>query len=110
MAAIGQANRPLVVAPKDTSLKNALLPVGFSGEEAVSQLFHFRLDLLAENDTAIPFEKLLGQPVTVGLTLADGKTRRFFHGLCNRFSQGARDATFTAYRMDVVPQLWLLTR
>jgi type VI secretion system secreted protein VgrG len=83
--------------------------VGFTGHEAVSQLFNFQLDLLAENATEVPFDQLLGQPVAVGLRLADGQLRPF-HGICSRVSQGARDDNFTAYRMEVVPALWLLTR
>jgi type VI secretion system secreted protein VgrG len=65
--------------------------------------------LIAENKTDIPFDKLLGQKITIGLTLPTGK-KRFFSGICNRFSQGRRDNTFTHYRMEVVPQFWLLSR
>jgi type VI secretion system secreted protein VgrG len=107
MATYVQAERPLTVT---TPLaKDALLLVGFTGQEAISQLFSFQLDLLAENKTPIAFDKLLGQKVTVNLTLPSGK-KRAFSGICNRVSEGARDHTFTAYRMEVVPKLWFLTR
>jgi type VI secretion system secreted protein VgrG len=86
-----------------------LLLVGFSGQESVSQLFTFALDLVAVNGTEVPFDKLLGQPITVRLDLADGK-RRFFSGICNRISQGHTDDTFTAYNMEVVPNFWLWTK
>jgi type VI secretion system secreted protein VgrG len=104
-----QAERPLTVTtplgPDD------LLLVGFTGVEGVSQLFTFHLDLLADNDTEIPFDKLLGQKVTVNLLLpGPEKKRRQFSGICKSVSQGARDKTFTGYRMEVVPQFWLLTR
>src|SRR5205823_5424627 len=88
---------------------DALLLVGFSGREAVSQLFSFQLDLVAENGTEVSFDKLLGQKIGVRLEVS-GSNSRYFHGICSSFSQGGRDATFTAYRMEVVPQLWLLTR
>src|SRR5262245_59983415 len=102
-----QAHRPLQIT---TPLgRDALFLVGFEGREGISQLFHFQLELIAENRRDIPFDKLLGQPVTIHLALGGGK-RRAFHGLVSRFSQGARDHTFTAYRAEVVPQFWLLTR
>src|SRR5262249_47036455 len=36
--------------------------------------------------------------------------QRYFNGICSRVSQGARDPIFTAYRMEMVPETWLLTR
>jgi type VI secretion system secreted protein VgrG len=41
--------------------------------------------------------------------LVDGE-KRYFSGICNRISQGERDENFTRYRMEVVPQFWLLTK
>src|SRR5262249_13237419 len=99
--------RPLAVnTPLGT---DQLLLVGFTGREAISQPFAFHLDLLAENATPVPFEKLVGQGISVRLTLPGGKLS-FFHGLCGRVSQCGRDTTCTAYRMEVVPAIWLLTR
>jgi len=89
--------------------KDDLLLVGFSGHEAVSQLFSFQLELLAKNKTSIDFDKLLGQKVNVQLGLP-GSGKRYFGGICSRFSQGGRDAEFTSFRMEMVPQFWLLTR
>ena len=103
-----QADRPLTVT--SPLGKDDLLLVGFSGQEAISHLFTFQLDLLAENSTEVPFEKLLGQSITVNLTVADGKTKRYFNGICNRVSQGGRDSNFTTYRLEIVPHLWLLTK
>src|SRR5215211_1631305 len=88
---------------------DALLLVGLSGHEAISRLFQFRLDTLAENDTAVPFEQLLGQKVTIELGTPDQEVR-YLSGICCRVGQGGRDQTFTAYHLEVVPQLWFLTR
>ena len=102
-----QADRPMTVT---TPLgEDALLLTGFVGREAVSQLFSFQLDLLAENKTVVAFEKLLGQKIALKLSLP-GDQRRYFSGICNRVSQGERDSTFTAYQMMIVPQFWLLTK
>lgn len=38
--------------------------VGLSGEEALSALFRFELDLLAANDVEVPFDRLLGEVMT----------------------------------------------
>jgi type VI secretion system secreted protein VgrG len=107
MSTYTQENRPLSVnTPLGTDV---LLLLGFSGHEGISQLFSFQLDLMAIDPGKVKFEKLLGQPITVALTLPNEK-QRYFSGVCNRFSQGGRDETFTFYRMEVVPQLWFLTR
>src|SRR5262245_5311819 len=107
MAKYTQANRPMEVT---TPLgKDALLITGFSATEAISQLFEFHVDVLAENTTEVAFDKLLGQKVSVRLNIPGGK-ERFFSGICNRVSQGKRDDDFTGYRLVVVPQLWLLTK
>jgi type VI secretion system secreted protein VgrG len=102
-----QANRPMTIT---TPLaEDDLLLVGFEGQEAISELFEFQLDLIAENATSIAFEDILGQKVTIHLTLQNGK-QRHFSGICKRVGQGTRDNTFTAYRMEVVPQFWFLSK
>ncbi len=102
-----QAKRPLAV---NTPLgEDILLLVGFSGREGISQLFSFQLDLLAEDASKIKFDKLLGQRVAIKVELPNDQ-RRYFDGICNRVSQSGRDQTFTAYRMEIVPQLWFLTK
>jgi type VI secretion system secreted protein VgrG len=102
-----QADRPLSVT---TPLgKDVLLLIGLSGHEAISQLFSFQLELLAENDTNIAFDGLLGQKVSVQLRLSE-KEIRHINGIVSRVSQSGRDTTFTTYRMEVVPQFWLLTK
>jgi type VI secretion system secreted protein VgrG len=107
MATYTQANRPMKVT---TPLgPDTLLLIGFTGQEGLSQLFHYQLDLLAENSKDIAFDKLLGQPITVSLNLPGGKTRSFA-GICSSLAQGARDTTFTSYRLEMVPAFWLLTR
>ena len=102
-----QADRPLTVS---TPLgQDDLLLVGLTGHEAISQLFQFTLELIAENTTNIRFEDLLGQKIGAHLTLLNGK-QRHFSGICKSVGQGFRDHVFTTYRMEVVPQLWLLSR
>lgn len=101
-----QDNRLIAV---DTPLgKDALLLQSFTGGEGISQLFNFQLDLLAENDS-IAFDQIVGQKVTITVTLADS-SERYFNGFVSRFSQSGSDVRFTYYHAEVVPWLWFLTR
>ena len=102
-----QDGRRLVV--KTPLGKDVLLLTGFSGREAISQPFLFQLECVAENATKIPFENLLGEKVTIEISLPGG-SKRWINGVCQRVAQGARDATFTRYLLDLVPEAFLLSR
>jgi type VI secretion system secreted protein VgrG len=106
LMAIAQTHRRIAIT---TPLgKDVLLLRGFSGSETISQLFHFDLDLLSENDS-IKFQDVVGKNVTLRIFDADGKERHW-NGFISRFSQGAQDRRLTAYRAQMVPWLWFLTR
>src|SRR5262245_30201290 len=93
---------------------DALLLEKMSGFEAVSELFRFELDRVALATQPVAFDKVLGQPATVTMQLASGA--RYFNGIVSRVAQGAQvpgvvgGVTFTRYRLELVPKLWLLTR
>src|SRR5437660_12492799 len=100
-----QDNRPLSVR---TPLgKDVLLLGGLTGHEAISQLFTFQLDLLAEDASKVKFDKLLGQKITVALKLPNEKGSNF-NGSCNGTSKGGRreSEVFTTSHMAHVPQFW----
>lgn len=102
-----QAEGPLAIT---TPLgKDVLLLTGFRGSEAISRLFSFQLDLLAEVQSAVKFDGILGQDATVTLRLPNGE-ERYLNGIIKRFSQGSRDETLVKYRAELVPKLWLLTK
>ena len=93
----------------DTPLgTDVLLLQGFTGREGISRLFRFDLDLASEKDS-ISFKDIIGQKVTIRVTLADN-TPRYFNGFVSRFAQSGSDERFTHYQMEVVPWLWFLTR
>src|SRR3954447_14707144 len=87
---------------------DVLLLRSFIGVEAVSELFHLELELLSE-DHSLRFEDVVGKSVTLRLFDAEGK-ERCWNGFVSRFSQGPRDRRLVAYRAQVVPWLWFLTR
>src|SRR5262249_28660895 len=111
MAVYTQANRSLAIT---TPLgKDALLLQKFTGTEAISTLFSFQLDLLAEQP--VPLDKLVGQKATLTLRYRD-RPQRYVNGLVSRFSQGARvrardgKTPLLCYQAELVPRLWLLTK
>jgi type VI secretion system secreted protein VgrG len=103
-----QQNRKLRVT---TPLgENELLLKSFSGSEAISTLFGYRLEMIAENKTKVAFDAILGQKLTIHLQLPDERTETHLNGLCVRFAQAGRDADFTIYEAEIVPDVWKLTR
>jgi type VI secretion system secreted protein VgrG len=101
-----QANRQIAIS---TPLgADTLLLRSFNGTEAISQLFHFDLDLLSENPS-ISFQSVVGKNVTLRILDLEGK-ERYWNGFISRFSQGPKDQRLTAYRAEMVPWLWFLTR
>ena len=102
---ITQAGRALRI---DTPLGDDVLMLrAVSGQEAISQLFRFQLELSSE-DEAIDFDAIIGKNVTIHVQTVDGE--RLWNGFISRFSQGGHDERFTHYRAEMVPWLWFLTR
>lgn len=102
-----QAGRPLRI---ETPLGNdKLLLVGLEGHEGLSELFHFRLQLVfetASDGQAIRFADILGKPVAVEIDYLDAP--RTIHGIVSSFGEGDRRVGFIQYEAEVVPRFWLL--
>src|ERR1700722_6592549 len=91
--------------------ENKLLLSGFTGQEGLNKLFHFDLELLSDNTTAVDFDRLIGQKVSFGVSGTDPQlVARDLHGIVIAFSQGRRDFNFTEFKMTIVPEVWKLTR
>jgi type VI secretion system secreted protein VgrG len=105
MPSFSQDERTMAV---ETPLgKDKLLLQRLDGEEAVSKLFHFDLELLSE-DPGLDFDAIVGKNVTVSLKLIDG-SKRYLNGIVSHFYQGGCDSRFTFYRAQIVPWAWLLS-
>jgi type VI secretion system secreted protein VgrG len=90
--------------------KDVLLLQQLTGQEGLSRLFSYELDLLAYDNDSINFASIVGQKVTITIQLPDG-TPRYINGHVSRFTQGETDdRMFTHYHAQVVPWLWFLTR
>ena len=87
---------------------NKLLLRAFRGEERISGLFEFRLEMVSE-DNAIDFSSIVGKPVTVTLTLSSD-TEHYLHGIVGKFVQEETNLRLTRYFAEIHPWLWLLTK
>ena len=108
MDAATQENRLIALdsSPFDTDV---LLLTAFTGEEEMSRLFSYQLELLsAKQDVAA--KDIVGKNVTFSIKYGDGETR-YFNGIVSRFSaSGLNLNDLRLYRAEVVPWLWFLTR
>lgn len=80
-----------------------------SGQEAISQLFCFHLDLLSE-DGNIQFGDIVGQNITIGLQLSDGVRYRHLNGHVSRFVYLGLEQRLSHYQAEMVPWVRFLTR
>jgi len=87
--------------------KDKLLLRAFHGEERISGLFHFNLEMVSE-DSNLDFSAIVGKSATIAITLNDG-SKRYINGIVGRFIQAGSDARLTTYYMDLYPWLWMLT-
>jgi type VI secretion system secreted protein VgrG len=105
MHAYTQANRPIRV---NTQLgEDVLLLNGFNGQEGVSELFSFQLEL-ASVDPDLDPQAFLRTPVVLTIDLTNG-SQRTIHGLARRLTQLGRRDDLVFYRAEIVPWLWFLT-
>src|SRR5579871_262277 len=88
---------------------NVLLPERMTGTEGISELFQFRVDLLADAGKNINPKDIVGKRVTVGIQADDTGTRRYINGIVSSFEMMNVDDEYASYRAIVVPSLWTLT-
>jgi len=86
---------------------DAVLLTRFDGQEAMSSLFSFSLDVASE-DGRITAEALVGQPVAFWVLHPDDE-QRVFQGHVSHFRYIGGDDRLSRYRMQVVPWLWFLS-
>jgi type VI secretion system secreted protein VgrG len=86
---------------------NALFVRGYSGEEAISALFQYDLELYSEN-ASLDATQIVGQAVTLQIPLSGGGFQ-YVNGIVGRFTQAGMDHRFTTYLAELHPWLWMLT-
>lgn len=85
-----------------------LLLRSLQGEESISGLFQFTVELVSE-DAAIDFSQIVGKSVTITID-RPGTTEQYINGVVGRFAQAGRDSRLVTYYADIHPWLWLLTK
>ena len=102
---------------QDTRLLGIETPLGSDvlvltalvGEEQMSQLFEFQLEMISDDD-GIKAEDIVGKNVTISIEQAD-EEKRYINGFVNRFVAGDCDLEGRRqYSATVVPWLWFLTQ
>ncbi len=81
----------------------------FDGTEALSRLYSYSVVAVGLPNVAVKFDNLLGKPAE--LKAQDpGGADRYYHGLIASARFEGSVGKHHAYRMEVVPWVWLLTR
>jgi type VI secretion system secreted protein VgrG len=116
--AFPQADRLIRMTTGPLSSEEVLL-TGFSGQENISRLFTYQLDLVSTQLGLKP-SQLVGKQLAfeIDRRTKDGQPLepRFFHGYINRFHAGpvalhqTQRYQYRSYRIDIVPWLWFLTQ
>jgi type VI secretion system secreted protein VgrG len=91
--------------------EDQLLFRSMHGNEGLSQLFEFEVDLLSPN-TSVDMKAVLGKPLTLEIVTVNG-TPRYLNGQITRFTMIGREESssrYVVYRALVQPWLWYLTR
>lgn len=101
-------NSRLISFDSPLPAEQELLLESFSGEEGLSILFEYELQLLS-NDAKIELKKLIGKMVSMEITLADGGTK-VISGHCSHFNHVGANGGVANYVAKVVPWLWILSR
>lgn len=86
---------------------NKLLVRNFQGEERISGLFHYRIEMFSE-DTSLPFDTITGKPITLQIAQSSDDIH-YVNGVVGRFAETGSDGRVVFYTADVYPWLWLLT-
>lgn len=77
-----------------------------TGDEDLSRLFHFELELYCGKE--VPYKSVLGHPLTVSFDKEGGK--RHFNGIVTRFAKVGAVQRYLVYRAVLSPRLWVLQR
>ncbi len=100
-----QTTRPVQIA---TPLgPDKFIVRSFKGEEFVSGLFHYHVELFSQ-DASVDFSALLGKSATLSIPQSSGDIHHI-NGVVGRFVQLNSDDRFTYYAADLYPWLWMLT-
>jgi type VI secretion system secreted protein VgrG len=80
----------------------------FKGEEALSQVYTYEIELLGE-DAGLQLKTLIGQLASIEIELAD-RSVRYISGHVSAFASEGSDGGMARYKAELVPWLWICSR
>ena len=86
-----------------------LLAMRLQGTDEISELFEYRVEVVARKGTDIKPAALVGQRVTMKMQVNDADDKRYFSGIVASLEATGGDTFFDSYRIRMVPALWLLS-
>ena len=89
-------------------MTDELMVVGFRAREALSDLYEYEVDLLC-TDAHLELKRFIAAQAALSLTLADGM-RAVRSGYIREAERLDSDGGLAAYRIRLVPWLWLATQ
>jgi type VI secretion system secreted protein VgrG len=88
--------------------QDVLLLTQIRGQEGVSRLFQFDLELVSL-DPSLDMNGILGKNVSLRIRQVDGSDR-YFNGVVSRFTVAGVTENYSTYHVEMVPWLWLLSK
>ena len=86
--------------------EDAVKVLSFEGEEEISSLFEYRIELVSK-DPEMDSSKILNKTATFILNRGDEEPIKK-HGIISKFEQFGKTADYIFYRIVLVPQSWRL--
>jgi type VI secretion system secreted protein VgrG len=80
----------------------------FKGEEALSRIYTYEIELLCE-DAGLELKALIGQLASIEVELAD-RSVRYISGHISAFASEGSDGGMARYKAELVPWLWICSR
>jgi len=101
------SNEPLYKLHFSELAEDAVNVVAFEGEESISRLFEYRLQLVSA-DPALDAKKILNKKATFTLSRGDEEPIKLC-GIISHFEQRGSNPEYVSYYAVLVPKLWRLT-
>ncbi len=99
-------NEPYYKLKIDKIDEDKLRILSFEGEETISDLFSFKIELLSD-DPEIDTSQILNKKASFEITRGD-QDSVFIHGIISQFEQRGKSPDYVSYYAVLVPKLWRL--
>jgi type VI secretion system secreted protein VgrG len=87
--------------------EDSVMVLSFEGEESISRLFRYGIELLSYDPELDPRD-ILNKKAVFTMNRGDEDPVRI-HGIISRFEQRGRTPSYVSYYAELVPKMWRLT-